>query len=143
MCKNGWDIDFFRFFFKSRYLSRFWIFWTQISSKYLISLHILIIWLEKWMLLTIIFLSFFKRLLLKDSLLKRQNLRGKIIVSYTHFSHQIIKICQEIRYFEEIWVQKIQKQLRYRLFKKKPNFGRMHFSWHPKSKFSLDYKNIS
>ena len=60
-------------------------------------------------------LSFLKRESFKKSLLKKER---KIIVSNIHFSNQIIKICKEIRYFEEIWVQKIQKRLRYRLFKK-------------------------
>ena len=56
-----------RFFKKSRYLSRFWIFWTQIFSKYLISWHILIIWWEKWVLLTIIFpLQFWLSLRVND-----------------------------------------------------------------------------
>ena len=60
-------------------------------------------------------LSFLKRESFKKSLLKKER---KIIVSNIHFSNQIIKIYKEIRYFEEIWVQKIQKRLRYRLFKK-------------------------
>ena len=58
-------------------------------------------------------LSFLKRESFKKSLLKKER---KIIVSNIHFSNQIIKICKEIRYFEEIWVQKIQKRLRYQLF---------------------------
>ena len=48
-------MPFFLFFFKSRYLSHFWIFGSQIFTKCLISCHILIIWWKIWVLLTIIF----------------------------------------------------------------------------------------
>ena len=52
--KHGYDIK-IRFLFQSRYLSRFWIFSTQIFIKYLILCQILIIWWKIWVLLTIIF----------------------------------------------------------------------------------------
>ena len=119
MCKKGWDIDFFSFFLKSRYLSRFWIF---LNSNFLKISYFLTYFDNLMRKMGVTYdnfssqiLSFLKRESFKKSLLKKER---KIIVSNIHFSNQIIKICKEIRYFEEIWVQKIQKRLRYRLLKK-------------------------